>query len=125
QPFLPIMVFAILFGLSMDYQVFLVSAMQEKWNETGDNEQAVRRGMGISGRVVAVAASIMFSVFAAFILGNDPTIKLFGIALSTAVLFDAFIVRLIIVPSLMFTFNKANWWLPKFLDKALPKVSAH
>jgi RND superfamily putative drug exporter len=125
QPFLPIMVFAILFGLSMDYQVFLVSAMQEKWNETGDNEQAVRRGMGISGRVVAIAASIMFSVFAAFILGNDPTIKLFGIALSTAVLFDAFIVRLIIVPSLMFTFNKANWWLPNFLKKLLPNVSAH
>jgi RND superfamily putative drug exporter len=125
QPFLPIMVFAILFGLSMDYQVFLVSAMQEKWNETGDNEQAVRRGMGISGRVVAIAASIMFSVFAAFILGNDPTIKLFGIALSTAVLFDAFIVRLIIVPSLMFTFDKANWWLPNFLKKLLPNVSAH
>lgn len=125
QPFLPIMVFAILFGLSMDYQVFLVSAMQEKWNETGDNEQAVRRGMGISGRVVAIAASIMFSVFAAFILGNDPTIKLFGIALSTAVLFDAFIVRLIIVPSLMFTFNKANWWLPNFLKKLLPNVAAH
>lgn len=125
QPFLPIMVFAILFGLSMDYQVFLVSAMQEKWNETGDNEQAVRRGMGISGRVVAIAASIMFSVFAAFILGNDPTIKLFGIALSTAVLFDAFIVRLIIVPSLMFTFKNANWWLPNFLKKLLPNVTAH
>ncbi len=125
QPFLPIMVFAILFGLSMDYQVFLVTAMQEKWNETGDNEQAVRRGMGISGRVVAIAASIMFSVFAAFILGNDPTIKLFGIALSSAVLFDAFIVRLIIVPSIMFTLDKANWWMPSFLNKILPKVNAH
>ena len=77
------------------------------------------------GRVVAIAASIMFSVFAAFILGNDPTIKLFGIALSTAVLFDAFIVRLIIVPSIMFTLDKANWWLPGFLQKALPKVNAH
>jgi RND superfamily putative drug exporter len=125
QPFLPIMVFAILFGLSMDYQVFLVTAMQEKWNETGDNEQAVRRGMGVSGRVVAIAASIMFSVFAAFILGNDPTIKLFGIALSSAVLFDAFIIRLIIVPSIMFTLDKANWWLPSFLQKLLPKVEAH
>lgn len=122
-PFLPIMVFAILFGLSMDYQVFLVSAMQERWEQSGDNEQAVRRGLGVSGRVVAIAAAIMFSVFSAFILGNDPTIKLFGIALSSAVLFDAFIVRLIIVPSLMFNLGNKNWWAPAWLNRVLPKVS--
>lgn len=123
QPFLPIMVFAILFGLSMDYQVFLVSRMQEEWGHTHDNRKSVRRGLAASGRVVAIAAAIMFSVFAAFMLGNDPTIKLFGLALSTAVLFDAFVVRLIIVPSLMYQFGKANWWLPKWLEDILPKVA--
>ena len=97
-PFLPIMVFAILFGLSCDYQVFLVSRMHEEWVNTGDNRKAVRRGLAGSGRVVAMAAAIMTSVFGAFVLGNDPTIKLFGVALSTAVLLDAFIVRLILDP---------------------------
>jgi RND superfamily putative drug exporter len=123
MPFLPIMVFAILFGLSMDYQVFLVSRMQEEWGHTHDNRKAVRRGLAASGRVVAIAAAIMFSVFSAFVLGNDSTIKLFGLALSTAVLFDAFIVRLIIVPSLMYQFGNANWWLPGWLDRLLPSVA--
>jgi len=122
-PFLPIMVFAILFGLSMDYQVFLVSRMQEEWIHTGDNRKAVRRGLAASGRVVMVAAAIMFSVFAAFILGSDSLIKLFGLALASAVLFDALIVRLIIVPSLMYQFGKANWWLPGWLDRMLPRMS--
>lgn len=123
MPFLPIMVFAILFGLSMDYQVFLVSRMQEEWAHTGDNRMAVRRGLAGSGRVVAIAAAIMFSVFAAFILGADSTIKLFGLALATAVLFDAFIVRLVIVPSLMYAIGAANWWLPAWLGRVLPQVA--
>ncbi len=123
QPFLPIMVFAILFGLSMDYQVFLVSRMQEEWGHTHDNRKAVRRGLAASGRVVAIAAAIMFSVFGAFILGSDSTIKLFGLALASAVLFDAFIVRLVIVPSLMYQFHDANWWLPGWLDRILPTVA--
>ncbi|MDP3972987.1 MAG: MMPL family transporter [Candidatus Nanopelagicales bacterium] len=123
MPFLPVMVFAILFGLSMDYQVFLVSRMQEEWGHTKDNRQAVRRGLAASGRVVAIAAAIMFSVFAAFILGADPTIKLFGLALATAVLFDAFIVRLVVVPSIMYAFGSANWWFPAWLEKLLPRVA--
>ena len=122
-PFLPVMVFSILFGLSCDYQVFLVSRMHEEWLHDPDNRKAVRRGLAGSGRVVAIAAAIMTSVFAAFILGNDPIIKLFGVALSTAVLLDAFIVRLILIPSLMTIFGKANWWLPGWLDKILPHVS--
>ena len=122
-PFLPIMVFAILFGLSCDYQVFLVSRMHEEWMHTGDNRKAVRRGLAGSGRVVAIAAAIMTSVFGAFVLGNDPIIKLFGVALSTAVLLDAFIVRLIFVPSLMAILGKSNWWIPGWLDKVLPHVS--
>jgi len=122
-PFLPIMVFAILFGLSCDYQVFLVSRMHEEWMHTGDNRKAVRRGLAGSGRVVAIAAAIMTSVFGAFVLGNDPIIKLFGVALSTAVLLDAFIVRLVFVPSLMAILGKNNWWIPGWLDKVLPHVS--
>lgn len=122
-PFLPIMVFAILFGLSCDYQVFLVSRMHEEWMHSGDNRKAVRRGLAGSGRVVAIAAAIMTSVFGAFVLGNDPIIKLFGVALSTAVLLDAFIVRLVFVPSLMAILGKNNWWIPGWLDKVLPHVS--
>ena len=113
------MVFSILFGLSCDYQVFLVSRMHEEWVNTGDNRKAIRRGLAGSGRVVAIAAAIMTSVFGAFILGNDAIIKLFGVALSTAVLLDAFVVRLILVPSLMTIFGRANWWLPGWLSRLL------
>ncbi len=121
-PFLPIMVFAILFGLSMDYQVFLVSRMQEEWVRTGDNRAAVRRGLAGSGRVVVIAAAIMASVFLAFVPSTNATIKLFGIALASAVIIDAFIVRLVLVPSLMTMLGRANWWLPGWLDRILPKV---
>ena len=117
------MVFAILFGLSCDYQVFLVSRMHEEWINTGDNRKAIRRGLAGSGRVVAIAAAIMASVFGAFLLGNDPIVKLFAIALSTAVLLDAFVVRLILVPSLMTVLGPRNWWLPGWLDRLLPHVS--
>jgi RND superfamily putative drug exporter len=119
-PFLPIMLFAILFGLSMDYQVFLVSRMQEEWAHTGDNRRSVRRGLAGSGRVVAAAGAIMASVFFAFVLGDDPTAKLFGLALATAVLVDAFLVRLVVVPAFMTVLGTVNWWLPGWLDKLLP-----
>ena len=122
-PFLPVMVFAILFGLSMDYQVFLVSRMQEEWHHSGDNRTAVRRGLAGSGRVVVIAATIMASVFLSFIPTTNPTIKLFGVALGSAVLIDAFIVRLILVPSIMTLVGRSNWWLPRWLNKALPKIT--
>ncbi len=121
-PFLPIMLFSILFGLSMDYQVFLVSRMQEEWARTEDNRAAVRRGLGGSGRVVAAAAAIMFSVFISFVFGDDTTIKMFGLSLAVAIALDAFIIRLILVPSLMTVLGPANWYLPKWLQKVLPKV---
>ena len=121
-PFLPIMVFSILFGLSMDYQVFLVSRMQEEWARTGDNLASVRRGLAGSGRVVVIAAAIMSSVFLAFVPSTNATIKLFGLALASAVIIDAFIVRLVLVPSLMSLLGKANWWLPGWLDRVLPRV---
>ncbi|MDP2288918.1 MAG: MMPL family transporter [Actinomycetota bacterium] len=122
-PFLPIMVFAILFGLSCDYQVFLVSRMHEEWDRGKDHHRAIRRGLAGSGRVVAIAALIMTSVFAAFALGNDPTTKLFAVALSSAVLLDAFVVRLVLVPALMSVIGPNTWWLPGWLDKILPRFS--
>lgn len=119
-PFLPVMVFAILFGLSMDYQVFLVSRMQEEHARGTDNLAAVRRGLGGSGRVVLMAALIMASVFAAFIPTPNNTIKLFGVSLASAVLIDAFLIRLVFVPSFMSILGKVNWWLPGWLNKVLP-----
>ncbi|MFM7148120.1 MAG: MMPL family transporter, partial [Actinomycetales bacterium] len=113
-PFLPIMVFAILFGLSMDYQVFLVSRMQEEWGRTRDNLLSVRRGLAGSGRVIVIAAAIMSSVFVAFVPSTNPMVKLFGIALASAVIIDAFVVRLILVPALMSILGGANWWLPNW-----------
>lgn len=121
-PFLPIMVFAILFGLSMDYQVFLVTRMREEWEATKDNADAVRLGLAGSGRVVVVAATIMTSVFLSFVPTPLDTIKVFGVALASAVIIDAFIVRLVLVPSLMSLFGKANWWLPRWLDRILPTI---
>ena len=121
-PFLPVMLFAILFGLSMDYQVFLVSRMQEEWTRTQDNRLSVRRGLIGSGRVVMAAAAIMFSVFFSFVFGDDNTIKMFGLALAIAVFLDAFVVRLILVPSLMTVLGKANWYLPGWLNRILPAV---
>ncbi len=121
-PFLPIMVFAILFGLSMDYQVFLVTRMREEWDHTRDNAAAVRRGLAGSGKVVVIAAAIMSSVFLAFVPTPSNTIKLFGVALGSAVLIDAFIIRLIAVPSIMSIIGMGNWWLPGWLDRILPTV---
>ena len=121
-PFIPIMVFAILFGLAMDYQVFLVSRMQEEWQVSGDPHQAVRAGLMGSGRVVVAAALILASVFLAFVFGDDDVIKSFGLALGVGVLVDAFVVRLVIIPSLMTLLGRATWWLPGWMDRLLPSV---
>jgi RND superfamily putative drug exporter len=121
-PFLPIMVFAILFGLSMDYQVFLVSRMREEWDASSDNAVAVRRGLAGSGRVVVVAATIMTSVFLAFVPTPLDAIKMFGVALAAAVLVDAFLVRLVLVPSVMSLLGRSNWWIPRWLGRILPTV---
>jgi RND superfamily putative drug exporter len=121
-PFFPPFLFAILFGLSMDYQVFLVSRMQEEWTHTKDNRRSIRRGLASSGRVVAAAAIIMASVFAGFVLGDSES-KLFGLTLAIAILLDAFVIRLVVIPSLMTILGKANWWLPGWLDRVLPHLS--
>jgi len=123
EAFLPVFMFALVFGLSMDYEVFLVSRMHEEWQRTKDATLAVRNGLALTGKVVMAAAIIMISVFASFMLGDDRTIKLFGLGLASAVLVDAFIVRLILVPALMYTFGKASWWMPHRLERRLPRLS--
>ena len=123
EAYLPIIMIAILFGLSMDYQVFLVSRMHEEWTHTGDNEQAILRGQANTGRVITAAALIMICVFLSFAFGGQRIIAEFGIGLGGAVLIDAFIIRTVLVPSLMHFFGKANWWLPTWLDKIIPNVA--
>ncbi|MFD6892736.1 MMPL family transporter [Streptomyces sp. NPDC059957] len=123
EPFLPVIMVSVLFGLSMDYQVFLVSRMYEEWLETGDNQRAVRVGLAETSRVINSAAVIMISVFLAFVLSGDRIIAMFGIALAAAVALDAFVLRTLLVPALMHLLGGANWWLPAWLDRRLPKIS--
>jgi RND superfamily putative drug exporter len=123
EAYLPIIMIAILFGLSMDYQVFLVSRMHEEWNHTGDNEAAIVRGQSFTGRIITAAAFIMVCVFFSFAIGGERIIAEFGIGLGGAVLIDAFVIRTILVPSLMHYFGKANWWIPRWLDKIIPNVA--
>jgi RND superfamily putative drug exporter len=120
--YVPMMIFAVLFGLSMDYEVFLLTAFREQWERTGDMKVAVRRGLADTGKVVTAAALIMVSVFASFILSSDPTVKIFGIGLATAVAVDATIVRCLLVPAIMVLAAKGTWWLPRWLDRLLPDV---
>ncbi|MEU3771724.1 MMPL family transporter [Streptomyces sp. NPDC032472] len=123
EPFLPVIMVSVLFGLSMDYQVFLVSRMYEEWLETGDNRRAVRVGLAETSRVINSAAVIMISVFLAFVLSGDRIIAMFGIALASAVALDAFVLRTLLVPALMHLLGGANWWLPAWLDRRLPRIS--
>ncbi|BBC32750.1 Export protein [Streptomyces graminofaciens] len=123
EPFLPVIMVSVLFGLSMDYQVFLVSRMYEEWLETGDNRRAVRVGLAETSRVINSAAVIMISVFLAFVLSGDRVIAMFGIALAAAVALDAFVLRTLLVPALMHMLGGANWWLPRWLDRRLPRIS--
>ncbi|MFF1684293.1 MMPL family transporter [Streptomyces sp. NPDC058254] len=123
EPFLPVIMVSVLFGLSMDYQVFLVSRMYEEWLESRDNRRAVRVGLAETSRVINSAAVIMISVFLAFVLSGDRVIAMFGIALAAAVALDAFVLRTLLVPALMHMLGRANWWLPKWLDRRLPRIS--
>jgi len=122
NPFAPLMMFAILFGLSMDYEVFLLSRIREEYLATGDSHQSVVTGLSNTARVITSAALIMMSVFGAFVLGDDPTGKLFGVGLAVAVFLDATLVRMILVPATMSLFGRANWWLPAWLNRILPHL---
>jgi RND superfamily putative drug exporter len=121
--FLPVIMLSLLFGLSMDYQVFLVSRMHEEWVHTRDNARAVRVGLAETSRVINSAAVIMICVFFAFVLSGERVLAMFGIGLAGAVALDAFILRTVLVPSLMHLFGNANWWLPGWLDRRLPHLA--
>jgi putative drug exporter of the RND superfamily len=123
EAFVPVMMFAILFGLSMDYEVFLVSRIYEEWHRTGDNRLAVTRGLQATGRTITAAATIMVLVFGSFLLGGQVVIKMFGLGLAGAVLLDAMIVRMALVPALMLVVGKLNWALPAWLDRILPHLN--
>ncbi len=118
----PMMMFAIVFGLSMDYEVFLLSRMREEFDRTGDNATAVADGLATTARVISAAAAIMVFVFGSFLLEPDRQIKLFGVGLAVAVLLDATVVRMVLVPATMELLGKVNWWLPAWLDKRLPRL---
>jgi RND superfamily putative drug exporter len=123
ESFLPVMLLAILFGLSMDYQVFLVSRIHEEWLRTGDNSRAVMQGQAATGRVITAAAAIMVCVFSAFALEGRRPIGEFGLGLAIAILLDALVLRTILVPAVMHILGPRNWWLPSSLDRVLPHLS--
>jgi RND superfamily putative drug exporter len=123
EPFVPMMMFAIVFGLSMDYEVFLLSRIREEFVRTGDSRESVADGLALTARVITAAAAIMVVVFGSFIGESDRLVKLFGVGLASAVLVDATIVRMLLVPATMELLGDANWWLPKWLDRLLPKIS--
>ncbi len=120
--FFPIFLFAIVFGLSMDYEVFLMSRIHEEWEHSHDATLAVTRGLALTGRVITAAAAIMVTVFASFMIGDDRILKLFGLGLSAAIFIDAVIIRSVLVPSVMQLFGKRAWWLPGWLDRILPRL---
>jgi RND superfamily putative drug exporter len=123
DPWIPVTMFTILFGLSMDYEVFLLSRIREEWLRTGDNSLSVADGLAITGRIVTAAAAIMFCVFASFVI-KDPLhiLKVFGLGLATAVAVDVTLVRMVLVPSLMEILGPANWWMPQRMDRAVPTL---
>ena len=121
--YVPLFMFAILFGLSMDYEVFLVSQIKEHVHAGDDNKTSVVRGLVTSARVITAAALIMVFVFGSFVLNGDPTVKQFGIGLAVAVILDATVVRCLLVPAVMILMGKINWYMPRWLGPAVPKIS--
>jgi RND superfamily putative drug exporter len=120
-----VIMFPILFGLSMDYEVFLLSRIREEYARTGDNTESVARGLAGTGRVITSAALIMVVVFLSFVSSPVPSLKMLGLGLATAILIDATLVRMVLVPATMALLGKANWWLPAWLDRALPHLTVH
>jgi RND superfamily putative drug exporter len=121
--FIPVMVFAIVFGLSMDYEVFLVSRIHEEWQHRGDASAAVREGLANTGRVITAAAAVMVAVFASFAAGDDRVLKLFGISLATAVFLDAIVIRSILMPAVLELFGRWTWAFPSWFDRRLPRLA--
>ena len=120
---LPVIFFAVLFGLSMDYEVFLVSRIREAYNATGDNTESVARGLAATGRVITSGALIMMIVFLSFVSDPSPFVKMIGLGLATAIALDATVIRMVLVPATMALMGRANWWLPGWLDRVLPHIN--
>jgi putative drug exporter of the RND superfamily len=123
EPFIPMMMFAIVFGLSMDYEVFLLSRIKEEFDRTNDAGGSVANGLASTARVITAAAAIMVVVFGSFVLEDNRIIQLFGFGLAVAVLLDATVVRLLLVPAAMELLGEKNWWFPDWLDRLLPRIS--
>jgi RND superfamily putative drug exporter len=123
ESFIPVMLFAIVFGLSMDYEVFLVSRIHERWARTGDNSRAVAEGLALTGRVITAAAAIMVCVFLSFMLGEDRVIKEFGLSLASAVFLDALVVRCLLLPAVLHLIGRRTWSLPSRLDRIIPRLN--
>ncbi|MDX3105271.1 MMPL family transporter [Nonomuraea angiospora] len=123
ESYVPLMLFAVLFGLSMDYEVFLLTAVRQAYLRHGDNARAVAEGLGSTGRVITSAALIMVAVFVAFIAYPDPMVKTFGVGLAVAIAVDATIIRGFLVPATMVLLGRLNWWCPRWLDRLLPNLS--
>ncbi len=124
ESYVPVLMFAIVFGLSMDYEVFLLSHIKEAWDRTGDNTRAVAEGLTTTARVITCAALIMASVFISFVLSSNVVVKMLAVGLAASVLVDATVVRLVLVPATMTLLGRANWWLPHWLDRLLPRIDA-
>jgi putative drug exporter of the RND superfamily len=121
-PFIPMMMFAITFGLSMDYELFLLSRIREEYDRTHDNALAVADGLAATARVITAAALIMVTVFLSFVTGSEPTLKLFGLGLAAAIFIDATLVRMVLVPATMELLGDRNWWFPRWLDRLIPRL---
>ena len=122
ESFIPVMLFAIVFGLSMDYEVFLVSRMHERWTQTRESTRAVE-GLALTGRVVTAAAAIMVCVFLSFMLGEQRVIKEFGLSLASAVFLDALVVRCLLLPAVLHIVGRRTWQLPAWLERVLPRLN--
>ena len=120
--FVPVLMFAVLFGLSMDYEVFLVSRMREAWMRTHDNGRAIVEGLAGTGRVITAAAAIMVAVFAAFIPSPDLVLKVIGVGMASAIFIDATVVRMLLVPAVMHLLGRRNWWMPAWMDRFVPQL---
>jgi putative drug exporter of the RND superfamily len=121
-PFMPVMMFAILFRLSMDYEVFLILRIREEYLKDGDTSRAVAVGLARTARVITAAAAIMIVVFLAFVSAPDAFLKLFGVGLASAIFLDATVVRVVLVPAVMHLLGDRNWWIPSWLDRILPRL---
>jgi putative drug exporter of the RND superfamily len=127
--FVPMLMFAIVFGLSMDYEVFLLSRVHEAWSATRDAHRSVAIGIGGTARVITTAAAVMVVVFSSFVLDDDPTVKMLAVGMAAAVLIDASVIRMVLVPAVMALLGAGAWWIPRWLDRVLPDLdiegSAH